>query len=417
MKKKLIREVLDNGLTVLIQEKPDIPSVSSGIGSRFGTVHHPAAHFLEHMIFKGSRERKYAQIFESIKQWGGYLEGFSQFYSTLFVGKMLSRYTCSLIEPLYEIIRHPAFSEPEIELEKSVMEREVNATRKNPEAILRIALYETLFEKHPARNAVKENLDLIKTIRREDLMEIHQQFCSPERLIAVSVGNINLKGFFKQIEKYFAKVSRGIAIPLSPPREKSLQKTKTILLDLPSNDECFWMLGFRAPLYSHKDYYVCRLISAILGDSINSIFFREIREKRGLTYNIRSYYGPPDAPWGSRLLDDCSSWHGVFRVYSQFRAADLPVVQKIVKEEFEKLASREIEETELQRKQTMLIGQRILGLEGTLRHLWLLFMAEVNNNLADFENFEKNIFAVTPEEIKKIAKKYFSFDKSVQVIM
>jgi len=416
-KKKLIREVLDNGLTILVQEKPNIGSVSCGVGVRFGTAYHPTAHFLEHAIFKGTETRDYAQIYETVKRWGGYLDGFTQFYSTLFAGKTLSPYACSLLDILCDIVANPAFTQEEIDLERQVLGHEINMIQKNPEMVLKAALYRALFKKHPIRNVIPEDIEPIRAINREDLLQTYRQFYVPERLIVVIVGNIKLKGVFAKIEKYFGDLPQGIAAPPSVPQEEPIEKAQEIHLDSGTNNECRWMLGFRAPHYTHEDYYAARVASALLGGGINSALFREIRGKRGLTYNIESHYGPPEIPWGSRFLDDCSAWHGTFRMCSQFSSDDLSLVQTITQQEFGKLVSQEVSETELKNKQTMLAGQRLLALEGTLCNMWLLFTAEVNGNLADFKDYEKNIFAVDLDDIKRVAEKYLTFDKSAQIIM
>jgi len=288
---------------------------------------------------------------------------------------------------------------------------------KQPESILRTALYKNLFTKHPVKNAVVENPDLIRTISQEKLLDIYHKFYVPERLIVVVVGKLNANSIMRKIDKHLGNLQQGIAVPLGNPKEPRLKRAKKVEIGLQSYDHCSWMLGFKAPHYNHKDYYAARLVSAFLGDSINSTLFREIREKKGLTYNIRSNCGPPDTPWGSRIKDDCSSWHGVFRIYSQFLCKDLEFIQDITQRELEKLATIEIKEAELRRKQSMLVGQRMLTIEGTLCHMWLLFIAEVNNNLSDFNEFENKVFAVTPEDIQKVAKQYFNLNQSVQVVL
>lgn len=408
------RIVLDNGLTVLIQKK-DTESASFGVGLRFGCVHQPVAHLIEHLLFKGTTTRTYKDINLQAVRWGGSLDAFTDFFSTFYVTKNLNRYAYDALDLLCDMITNSTIPLQEMEYEKRVLLEEIKMRSEEPESILMDTLYKRLYPNHLLGNAVLDNRQLICSINHSEALEIYHQFYVPERTIVIGVGNIDEKAVLAIVKKYFHKPSRPIdelAIPPlaypSPPRRIIIPRT---------NCQIHLMVGLGAVPCTHADYYPLRVLSATLGENINSRLYERAREKQGLVYNITSHYNTMRSSWQSVLKTDCSQWHGILRIYTRFSPRNLTQVETIIKEELERFTPKKISEKELLISQQKLAGERKLATLGTFRHMHLLFAAEINNTIGEFDEFDNKIYAVTPARLLEVARKYTFPAKHISVIL
>lgn len=408
------RIVLDNGLTILIQKK-NTESISFGVGLRFGCVHHPVAHLIEHLLFKGTTDRTYRDINLQAVRWGGSLDAFTDFFSTFYMTKNLSHHAYDALDLLCDMINNSTIPLQEMEYEKKVLVEEIKMRSEEPESILMDTLYKRLYPGHPLGNAVLDNKQLICSISHREALEIFHQFYVPGRMIVIGVGKIDEKKVLAIVEKYFRKSSEHIdelaypslACP-SPPRRITISKT---------NGQIHLMVGLGAVPCTHADYYPLRVFSATLGENINSRLYERARERQGLVYNITSHYNTTRSSWQSILKTDCSQWHGILRIYTRFSPRNLTQVEIIIKEELERFAQKKISEKELLISQQKIIGERKLATIGTFRHMHLLFTAEINNTIEKFDEFDEKILAVTPTGLLEVARKYSPLAKHLSVIL
>lgn len=411
---ELSRIVLDNGLTILIQKK-DTQSTSFGIGLRFGCVHHPVAHLIEHLLFKGTTTRTHKDINLQAVRWGGSLDAFTDFFSTFYMTKNLSHYAYDAFDLLCDMVTNSVIPLQEMEYEKGVLVEEIKMRSEEPESILMDALYKRLYPNHLLGSAVLDNRQLICSINRDEALEIYHKFYVPERTIVIGVGNIDEKNILAIVEKYFNKPSGrqseliipSLACP-SPPRRIIIPR---------ANCQIHLMIGFGAVSCAHADYYPLRVLSATLGENINSRLYERAREKQGLVYNITSHYNTMRSSWQSILKTDCSQWHGVLRIYTRFSPRNLTQVETIIREELERFTQKKISEKELLVSKQKLVGERKLATLGTFRHMHLLFTSEINNTFGEFDEFDNKIYAVTPTRLLEIARTYNCPAKRISVIL
>jgi len=410
-----LRIVLDNGLTVLLQRQ-NRASTSFGLGVRFGSAHHGAAHFIEHLPFKGTDTRTYKQINRQAVRGGGDFDAFTDFFSTFFITKNLSPYAHDIFELLCDMINNPTFPEEEVEYERGVVLEEIEERSGEPEQILMDRIYRNLFCGHPLERAVIDSKEIIRTISRENLLDIYRTYYTPENIVIIGVGPIDKQVVLETIKKYFPSAPTNApqqshipSLPLSTPLGRIIipQPFKRIHL----------MVGFRAVPRTHPDFYPLRVLSAIMGENIDSRLYERAREKRGLVYHITSHFDTIRSSWQSILKADCTSRHGVLRIYTNFSPKNLSRVEKTIKKELQTLAQQEVSEEELEANKQKLIGKHQLDTLGTFRYMRLLFAAEINNSLKDFPCFEEKISAVTAKDVLRVAHQYCDPNKGMWAIL
>ena len=416
-KKGFFRTVLDNGLTILLQEQ-NIKSTSFGIGVRFGSIHHPAAHFLEHLLFKGTKTRTYKDINRQAVCRGGSLDAFTDFFSTFYATKNLTDYAPEALELLCDMIANSTLPKTEINQEKMVINEETRMRAEEPESMLADALYRNIYSDHPLGRDILDCERCLQTISYEELEGLYRRFYTPQGIIIIGVGQINKEVVLNTVRKYFKDVSKtGQSLIVFPfPSEESLPLAKRIVIPKMTK-QVHLMIGFKAVPYAHPDYYPLRVLSAIMGENINSRLYEKTREKQGLVYNISSHYDILRSSWRSTLRTDCSFWHGILRIYSRFTPRNLLRVQEIIKNELQNFSQSEVSQEELTINQQKLVGEHKLALMGTFRYMHLLFAAEINNDIDNFENFSDEILNVTPADVLRVSQQYCHPNKAVWTII
>lgn len=420
---RLFRTVLDSGLTILLQER-NIESTSFGIGVRFGSMHHHAAHAVEHMVFKGTDTKSYKDIRRKAVRHGGSLDAFTDFYSTFYATKNLSRYAHEAFELLCDMITHATIPEEEMECERTVLLEEAVMRSKEPELILLDTLYRNIYHDHLIGRCVLDNRDLIQTISREEIRNLYRRFYIPTRIAIVGVGQVNRDAVLKTVEKYFTGPrersidfirERSIDFTIEPPQDSLPISGRIVIPE--TTERVHLMAGFKVVPCTHPDYYPLRVLSEVLGGSVNSRLFESTRGKRGLLYNITCHYDTLRSSWKSILKADCSCWHGILRIYSSFSKGNLEFVESIVKNELRRLIQKAVPIHELTEAKEKLVCERELESIGTFRYMHLLFAAEINNTIDTFDEFADTLCAVTPDDILRVTRQYCRLNKSVWAIL
>lgn len=413
----LSRIVSDNGLTILLQEQ-DARSISFCIGVRFGSVHHPAAHFIEHLLFKGTESKSYQDIRRLANRGGGSLDAFTGFFSTCYVTKNLSRYAYEALELLCDMIANSTILESEIEHERAVVLEEHKMRTEDPELLLTDMLYRMLYRNHPLERMVLDDIQRIKAITHSEVIETYRKFYIPANIVIVGVGPIDKDIVLEIARKYFPQTQKESVDQLTLPPPETL-------LSPPSGRTVFprpiarvhLMGGFRAVPCTHPDYYPLRVLSAIMGENTDSRLFEETRERKGLVYNITSHYDIIRPAWKSPLKADCTRWHGTLRIYSNFRPKNIRLVEKAVKTTLQRLVQQEVSEEELEANKQKLIGCQELALDGTFRYMNLLFTAEINDGIQSFYEFNEGVSAVTSNDVLRVARQYCNPNKGMWIIL
>lgn len=400
-KQGLQKYVHANGLTVILRAKKGAESVTLCIGTRAGVVHHPLLHLDHHMIFRGIPGKDGIETKREAVRMADTFDACSDLYSTLAFIRILpkSEHIRRGFELLSAMVQNPAMNEKDLEKEKQVVIREIKGWQEEPRRVLRQMLFQTLYTRHPAREVILENTQIQASATREQILETHQKFYqAAQRLIVVAVGNFHPAQILKLTKRYLGNLQKSIENPFGVPEEGPARRMIQPLVRRWHGEQSHIMVGLRAPVSYHPDAAPMRILSAILGEDLDSRLYTELRENRGLVH-VRGPLNPASEY-------DCSPWHGILRIYACCDPKNCKRVVRIIRRELQRFAREPVATTELKRNQDKLVVQRSLLLAGTKKHAHALFAAEIGGALEKFDGFPRQIRNLTAQNIQRVGKTY-----------
>ena len=393
MKKQFYRKVLKNGMTIIF-EKRDLPVVSVAFAVRYGGINEDVsekgiAHFIEHMLYKGTPKRNLKKISEEIEKNGGELNGFTSDIITAYFCKMPSKHLDIALNVLSDMVKNPLFDEKELEKERKVIFEEVKLNHDNPLRHVFNEIEKTLYTK-PFNIGTLGTSETVGSINREKMVKKFKQVYTPNNLILCVVGDANFNNLVKFVEKNFGNERTKISKQeFNLKNESKIEKRKGI-------DQANLVFAYHVPLANDKKSYAAKVLSTIMAEGFSSRLFDEIREKRNLAYAIKG---------DSSITKDFA----YNLIYVGTMKENVEKVKKIILKEFEKVA-KNLSSKELSEVKEKLIGNFQISMEDSQSQMANLLFSEFDGNAEKFYDFEKNIKAVKLEDVKKLAKlKDYSF--------
>ncbi|WP_066507456.1 M16 family metallopeptidase [Abyssisolibacter fermentans] len=392
---------LKNGLRVVIEEIPHVRSVTIGLWVKAGSVNEKennngVSHFIEHMLFKGTKNRTAKELAEVIDNIGGQINAFTSKECTCFYAKVLDEHFETAVDVLSDMIFNSNFDEDDIEKEKKVVIEEINMYEDTPEEIAHDLISKAIFNNHSLGFPILGHADTLLNMDRSEIMRYFNEHYIPNNTVVSIAGNVKTQEAIDLIEKYFKNWSYSdniIKEHVAPEIESNfLYKSKeTEQLHL-----CMGMQGIPA---SSKYYYSLMVLNNILGGSMSSRLFQKIREEKGLAYSIYSY----------PLL---YSNAGAFIIYAGINPQYIVDVVDMILAEVNKIKKNCINENLLQRSKEQLKGNYIIGLESTSSRMISLGKSELllNKIVPPVEGLEK-IDKITLEDIEQIIEILFYEEK------
>lgn len=383
---EFFKERLKSGVT-LIAEKRDLPIASILIATRAGAAHEISqkkgiAHFSEHMHFKGTNKRSVDEINAAIEKVGGIMNAFTSEEITAFWCKIPSRHALLGLEIISDFVKNPKFDPKEIDKERNVILSEISMYHDNPQAYIFDKIKETLYKK-PFNMSIAGYKETVSKLGREDFLHWQRYYC-PENMIVSAVGDIELDEIRDFIGKEFVK-KKFIAIP----RPNIARKSGAFMEKREDMDQTNFALAFPMPTLSDKARYTSEVFNAILGEGMSSKLHREIREKRGYAYRIRSY-----------LEQEKSYGHAI--IYAGIEKKNTKEVKEISLREVKSMASvssRELDEAKEQK-----IGNWQLERESCDDVARMLAIQEIATKAEELYDYPERIGDVKLSDIKKMSK-------------
>jgi predicted Zn-dependent peptidase len=393
----IVREVLDNGLRLLTEEIPHVRSVSIGVWLTRGSRHEPAAqggiaHFVEHMLFKGTTSRSAESIAQDIDSIGGQLDAFTaKEYASYYI-KVLDENLPLAVDILSDIVLNPAFAEQDIEREKKVVLEEIKMVEDTPDDLVHEIFTQTFWEDHPLGRPILGTPETVEALRRDSLCEYFEQAYTANNMIIAAAGNMQHGRVRELIEKAFAGVRRvGPVVVDVPPTV--VPKVTIRSKDLEQSHLC---LGTSSFPQNHADRYTSYVMNTLVGGSMSSRLFQNVREKRGLAYAVFS---------GLSAYRDA----GTFTVYAGCAKEAVGEVIDLVVEELRVVKQLPAPDTELRRAKDHLKGSLMLSLENTASRMSHLARQEIYfDRQFSLDETLEGIELVTPEAIRQVARQMFS---------
>ncbi|NWQ44198.1 insulinase family protein [Bacillus sp. EB106-08-02-XG196] len=341
-----------NGVRIVLENIPTVRSVAIGVWIGTGSRNEDPqtngiSHFLEHMFFKGTKTRSAKEIAESFDSIGGQVNAFTSKEYTCYYAKVLDTHAQFALDVLADMFFNSTFVEEELNKERNVVLEEIKMYDDTPDDIVHDLLSRAIYGNHPLGYPILGTEETLNTFTSETLKDyIHNRY-TPENVVISIAGNVSDK-FILEVEKYFGSYEGGNSstlenIPVFQSNRLSRKK---------ETEQAHLCLGFEGLKIGHEDVYSLIILNNILGGSMSSRLFQEVREQRGLAYSVFSYH--------SAYQDN-----GVVTVYGGTGAKQLDVLYETIQETLEKLKQDGITEKELNNSKEQLKGSLMLGLEST----------------------------------------------------
>lgn len=394
--------VLDNGLRIVYEQIPYLRSISIGIwvgtGSRNeNTTNNGISHFIEHMLFKGTKNRTARDIAACIDGIGGQLNAFTGKEYTCYYAKVLDTHIETSIDLLQDMFFNSLFSERDISLEKQVVIEEINMHEDTPEELVHETLSRIIWDGDPLGYTILGTRECLERINREMINNyIRGNYTCSNTVIAIA-GNFDENVLIQLVNKSFGSW-----------KSEQLQQNPYNRINFRSDchvrkketEQVHMSMGFEGFEHGNDDIYPLLIINSILGGGMSSRLFQEVREEKGLVYSIYSY------PVSYKNT-------GLLTIYAGMNPGQLKEVIKLVAEEIEKLVKNGIDETELSKSKEQLKGNYMLGLESTNSRMNSLGKSEVLLGYVQTpEEILKKIDKVNMDSVKKVLENVFDLNKA-----
>lgn len=343
---------LPNGVRVVFEPVSHVRSVSIGLWILTGSRHEAEkingiSHFLEHMMFKGTKNRTAQEIAEAFASIGGRVNAFTSKEYTCYHARVLDSHKSMALEILADMFFHSLFEEEELEKEKRVIREEIKMYEDTPDDHVHHLLSRAVYGNHALGRSILGTESHLQAIHRDTLIDyMHQQYV-PENIVLSIAGNIE-EDFLKEVEEEFGFFTRKRTI--SQEEKPTYVFDKLVQeKDIEQAHVCF---GFPGLPVGDDDLVSLALINSTLGSGMSSRLFQEVREKRGLAYAVFSYH--------HAYLDS-----GVFGIYAGTTNEQLPILKETIQKTIAKLVENGLSEEELSNKKEQLKGNILLSLENT----------------------------------------------------
>ncbi|MGE3842185.1 MAG: M16 family metallopeptidase [Vicinamibacterales bacterium] len=393
----IVRETLDNHIRLVTETMPHVRSVSVGVWLTRGSRHEAEsvggiAHFVEHMLFKGTKTRSAEDIAQAIDSIGGQLDAFtSKEYAGYYI-KVLDEHLPVALDVLSDVILRPAFAEDDIDRERKVILEEIKMVEDTPDDLVHEMFTQTFWEGHPLGRPILGTPETVQALTRPVLQDYFSRTYVAPNLIVSAAGNLQHEAFREALLSTFRDVGRSASealetVPAITPRLQTREK------ELEQSHIC---LGTRAYPQNHADRYVLYLLNTLLGGSMSSRLFQNIREKRGLAYSVFS---------GLAAYRDT----GMLSVYAGCANESVAEVIDLILAELRTVRDVPIASAELQRAKDHLKGNLMLSLESTSSRMTHLARQDIYfDQHFTLDETLAGIDRVTADDVRRVAADLFS---------
>ena len=398
---KINKTVFSNGVRIVSERVTHVHSVSIGIWVRSGSRYERKpesgiAHFIEHMLFKGTQKYTACEIARLIDSVGGVFNAFTSKEYTCFYVKVLSQHVDMAVDLLCDIFFHSLFQQDEIEKERNVILQEINMVKDTPDDYIQDMFNHDFFCDHPLGYNILGELDTVQSFRRSDIKGFYRrEYLVPERIVISVAGNIEHEALVERLAVKFEAVTKKKAIPA----QSLFLPSRSINCNFRSLEQVHVCLGTLGCSHLDRERYGLYVLNAIFGGSMSSRLFQEIRENRGLAYSVTSFT--------ASFFDT-----GVFGVYMGVVKDTVQEALQIVFDEMRSLREKLVTDAELSAAKEQLKGNMLLAMESTDSRMSRLAKCEMYyDQYIPISRILKDIDAVTADDVRELARGLFRDDQ------
>jgi len=391
------KTTLDSGLNVVSEKIESVKSVSVGIwvktGSRNETEKQAGiTHFLEHMLFKGTKKRTAFDIAQSMESVGGYLNAFTSTEYTCYYARCLDSQVDNAVDVLSDMIKNSQFPEEELEKEKKVVLEEMKMYKDSPDDVVFEEFSSQVFKDHPIGRPIIGYEETVKSFSRQDLFDYVKERYQPDNLLVAVAGHADHDEILDRVQKLLNFKQNGNTThtdqPLNPYNVTSQTVTKPI-------EQTHMIMGRRALNFEHPDKYLLLLANTVLGGGMSSRLHQNVREKYGYCYSI--------SPFNQSYIDT-----GLFGIYTGTDIGYVDHVRELINVELLRMKNEKVGDKELSEAKAQLKGKLLLSQENTSNRMTRLAKSELYfNRFVTLDELVENIDAVTSEDLLRFSDEFF----------
>ncbi len=391
------RQVLPHGLTVITEQMQHIRSASIGIwletGSRDEDSHwNGISHFIEHMLFKGTKHRTAEEIARQVDSIGGNMDAFTAKECICFNVKVLDEHVPIALDILSDLVLHPVFDAQDITRERGVILEEIKMDEDNPDYLVNEIFTQNFWKDHPLGKPILGTKETVKRFERQAVLDAYAPRFAPGNIIVSAAGNLDHDRFVELVSKHFEHMK-----PLKNGFHSSAPKvvSRIILRNKKALEQVQLCIGVPSHPIAHEKRHAGYILNTLLGGGMSSRLFQNIRERQGLAYSIYSDLNP--------YRDT-----GSLTVYAgTSKESAVKVVHSVVSE-FRRLKTEPVPADELRRSKDQLKGSLMLSLESSTARMSNLARQEMYfDRFYDLDELIEKIEAVTVEDLQSLAQEFF----------
>lgn len=385
---------ISNGIRIATARMDSVESVAMGVWVAVGGRHEPArlagiSHFIEHLLFKGTRTRSARDISQAIEGRGGYFNAFTQEESTCYYARVAAEHRNPVFDILADMYLNPRFAADDIDRERGVIVEEISMYKDQPHHVVQELLGELLWWKHPLGRALIGTEKTVRGISRADILNYKKSRYLPGSTIVIFAGKVDHEPCVQMVERLMGRASGGEGRAyVQAGRGVPQQDVKVLGKDI---EQTHLAIGVRVFGRHDRRRYALKLLSVMLGENMSSRLFQVVREKHGLAYSVHS---------SMHMYADT----GVLDISAGVDTKRMAKAVELIVREMAKMKESPVGAKELRRAKDYAIGQLRIGLENTgSQMMW------VGENLLGYgkvispDEVVRRIEAVDADEIREVA--------------
>jgi predicted Zn-dependent peptidase len=395
--RNLRRTVLPNGLIVLTERMEHMRSVAMGVWIKSGSRCEPAetcgiSHFVEHMLFKGTRSRSAQSIAREMDSIGGNLDAFTGKETICFNVKSLTEHVPIALDVLADLVLNPIFALTDIERERGVILEEIKIDEDNPDVLVHELFTQNFWKDHPLGKPILGTTATVGRLEQKQLFSYHGERFNGGNIVFSAAGNLDHDQLVEAVAGKFSALSGGESLHELPAPEAN---ARILLRNKKSLEQVQICLGVPAPPVDDESRYTSLILNTVLGGGMSSRLFQTIREERGMAYSIYSDL--------SSLRDT-----GILCVFAGTSAGKALEVVDLILAEFRRLKESPLPAEELLRAKDQLKGNILLGLESSSSRMANLARQEMCfRQFYTAEEVINRIVEVDAEQVQSLAQCLF----------
>jgi predicted Zn-dependent peptidase len=402
----IVKEVLENGLTLLTERMPHVRSVAIGVWLKRGSRHETQAqsgisHFIEHMVFKGTKNRSAETIAAEMDSIGGFMDAFTAKEFAAFHLKVLDEHLPLAAEILGDIVLNPLFDPVEMAKEKKVIFEEINMVEDTPDDLVMELFTAAFWPDHPLGRPILGTKKSVAGFDRNDLSSFFKKVYHPGNIVIAAAGNLEHRETADLLRRHFGALGGGKTPGDGHAPHAAARVVTRAKKELEQVHLC---LGTRAYPQAHQDRYGSYIVNTVLGGSMSSRLFQNVREKRGLVYSISS---------GVTAYSDA----GILSIYAGTSLDSVDEVLRLTLEEMKRLKGEPLPADELRRAKDHLKGSLMLSLENTGARMSHLARQEIYfGRQFGLDEIIAGIEAVSADDVQRVAGEILSGPMTASVL-